>query len=85
MSNTKLPHIQQFNIQSMNNDIQFKMTKPENELQAFVESFWILGNFSKADKEIVVVPENKPARTTIQVAALPQNALIEIDCVAAMK
>jgi len=31
------------------------------------------------------LPENKPARTTIQVTALPQNALIEIDCVAAMK
>ncbi|HZW62800.1 MAG TPA: RidA family protein [Flavobacteriaceae bacterium] len=45
----------------------------------------MLGNFSKTDKEIVVLPENKPARTTIQVAALPQNVLIEIDCVAAMK
>ncbi len=32
MSNTKLPHIQQFNIQSMNNDIQFKTTKSENKL-----------------------------------------------------
>lgn len=59
MSNTKLPHIQQFNIQSMNNDIQFKTTKPENKLQAFVESFWMLGNFSKADKEIVVLPDGR--------------------------
>jgi 2-iminobutanoate/2-iminopropanoate deaminase len=27
-------------------------------------------------------PENKPARTTVQVAALPRNLLVEIDCVA---
>ncbi len=27
-------------------------------------------------------PETKPARTTVQVAALPRNLLVEIDCVA---
>ena len=27
-------------------------------------------------------PENPPARSTVQVAALPKNALIEIECVA---
>jgi 2-iminobutanoate/2-iminopropanoate deaminase len=30
-------------------------------------------------------PINKPSRTTIQVVALPQNAMIEIDCVADTK
>ena len=29
-------------------------------------------------------PETKPARTTVQVAALPRNILVEIDCVAAV-
>jgi len=27
-------------------------------------------------------PENQPARSTVQVAALPKNALVEIECVA---
>ncbi|WGQ09443.1 RidA family protein [Pedobacter gandavensis] len=31
------------------------------------------------------LPMNKPARTTIQVVALPQNAMIEIDCIADSK
>lgn len=29
--------------------------------------------------------EHKPARSTVQVAALPKNALIEIECVAAVR
>lgn len=43
----------------MGNDIQFKTFKPANELLAFVESFWMLGNFSGADKEIVVLPDGR--------------------------
>jgi len=27
-------------------------------------------------------PENQPARSTVQVAALPKGALVEIECVA---
>ena len=27
-------------------------------------------------------PENPPARSTVQVAALPRNALVEIECIA---
>jgi 2-iminobutanoate/2-iminopropanoate deaminase len=30
-------------------------------------------------------PENPPARSTIQVAALPKAALVEIECVALIK
>ena len=30
-------------------------------------------------------PENPPARSTVQVAALPKNALVEIECVALLK
>ena len=30
-------------------------------------------------------PENPPARSTVQVAALPKNALVEIECVALVK
>jgi 2-iminobutanoate/2-iminopropanoate deaminase len=30
-------------------------------------------------------PENPPARSTVQVAALPKGALVEIECVALLK
>jgi len=42
-----------------------------------------LGQFSAMNAVYAeFFPENKPARTTVQVAALPRNLLVEIDCVA---
>src|SRR5262249_36066403 len=42
-----------------------------------------LGQFSQMNAIYAeYFPDTKPARTTVQVAALPRNLLVEIDCVA---
>jgi AraC-like DNA-binding protein len=41
------------------NDIVYKVLKPEPGLVDFVESFWVVGNLSKAAKEIVVLPDGR--------------------------
>ena len=42
-----------------NNDIVYKVIKPEPSLADFVESFWFVGNLSQAAKEIVVLPDGR--------------------------
>ena len=44
-----------------------------------------LGQFSQMNAIYAeYFPDTKPARTTVQVAALPRNLLVEIDCVAVL-
>ena len=46
----------------------------------FLQDMNDFGNMNSAYAEFF--PENPPARSTVQVAALPKNALVEIECVA---
>jgi 2-iminobutanoate/2-iminopropanoate deaminase len=45
-----------------------------------------MGDFSEMNSVYAeFFPENPPARSTVQVAALPKGALVEIECVALLK
>ena len=44
---------------TMDNDLNFKLIKPEDLLSDFVESFWLLHNQSGSDKEIVILPDGR--------------------------
>ncbi len=46
----------------------------------FLQDMNDFGNMNSVYAEFF--PENAPARSTVQVAALPKNALVEIECVA---
>jgi 2-iminobutanoate/2-iminopropanoate deaminase len=42
-----------------------------------------MGDFAKMNSVYAeFFPENPPARSTLQVAALPKGALVEIECIA---
>lgn len=43
----------------MNNDLDFKLIKPDESLADFVESFWMLRNQSNSGKEIVILPDGR--------------------------
>ena len=43
----------------MNNDIEYKMVKPDASLSEFVESFWMLTNHSENAREIIVLPDGR--------------------------
>jgi AraC-like DNA-binding protein len=42
-----------------NNDIKYKIIKPEPSLINFVESFWMLHNQSNSNKEVIILPDGK--------------------------
>ena len=50
----------------MDNDLRFKLIKPEKSLSHFVESFWFLQNPSDSDKEIIVLPDGRIELTFTQ-------------------
>ncbi|RYE13139.1 MAG: AraC family transcriptional regulator, partial [Sphingobacteriaceae bacterium] len=43
----------------MDNDLTFKLIKPDESLADFVESFWLLHNPSDSTKEIVILPDGR--------------------------
>jgi AraC-like DNA-binding protein len=43
----------------MDNDFDFKIIKPDKSLADFVESFWMVQNYSDKGKEIVVLPDGR--------------------------
>ena len=43
----------------MDNDLDFKLIKPDKSLSDFAESFWLLHNQSDSAKEIVIVPDGR--------------------------
>ncbi|HWW42759.1 AraC family transcriptional regulator [Pedobacter sp.] len=42
-----------------NKNIEYKSIKPNQELQDFVESFWMLANLSEEREEVVVLPDGR--------------------------
>jgi len=55
----------------MDNDLDFKLIKPDKSLSDFVESFWLLHNQSDSTKEIVVLPDGRVELTFSQSATEP--------------
>ena len=55
----------------MDSELQFKITKPDESLTDFVESFWMLHNCSDSAKEIVVLPDGRVDMTFSQSATEP--------------
>ncbi len=55
----------------MDNDLDFKLIKPDKSLSDFVESFWLLHNQSDSDKEIVVLPDGRVELTFSQSVTAP--------------
>ncbi|MNJ91794.1 Helix-turn-helix domain protein [compost metagenome] len=43
----------------MDDELTYRLVKPETELRDFVESFWCLENHSNSGKEIIVVPDGR--------------------------
>ncbi len=41
----------------MDNDLEYKIVKPDQPLSDFVESFWFLQNQSDRDKETTGLPD----------------------------
>ncbi len=41
------------------NDIQWKTIKPPNDLNDFVESFWMLANHSDKEHQIIILPDGR--------------------------
>ncbi|HEY5461789.1 MAG TPA: AraC family transcriptional regulator [Hanamia sp.] len=41
------------------NDIEWRTVKPPNELNEFVESFWMLSNYSDEEHQIVILPDGR--------------------------
>jgi len=41
------------------NDIEWKIIKPQNELNDFVESFWMLTNHTDKEHQIVILPDGR--------------------------
>ncbi len=60
----------------MDNDLRFKLIKPEKSLSHFVESFWLLQNPSDSDKEIIVLPDGHIELTFSQSAIEPFHATL---------
>lgn len=50
----------------MDNDLEFKLIKPDKSLSDYVESFWLLQNHSDSDKTIVVLPDGRVELTISQ-------------------
>jgi AraC-like DNA-binding protein len=43
----------------MDNDLKYKLIKPDKSLDDFVESFWCLQNLSDNDKQVIVLPDGR--------------------------
>lgn len=43
----------------MDNELEYRIVKPEPQHSDFVERFWMLKNNSETDKEIVVIPDGR--------------------------
>lgn len=43
----------------MDNDLYYKLIRPDKAVANFVESYWVLHNRSNSDKEIVVLPDGR--------------------------
>ncbi len=56
---------------TMDNDLDFKLIKPDKLLSDFVESFWLLHNQSDTDKEMVILPDGRIDLTFAQSATEP--------------
>ncbi|HSZ25256.1 MAG TPA: DUF6597 domain-containing transcriptional factor, partial [Cytophagaceae bacterium] len=73
----------------MDNELAFKVIKPDKSLADFVESFWTLQNHSDTGKEIVVLPDGridlffsqstiKPFNITLSgIETHPEQAMLE--------
>ncbi|HMI08465.1 MAG TPA: AraC family transcriptional regulator [Flavobacterium sp.] len=55
----------------MDNDLEFKLVKPDQSLSGYVESFWLLHNRSDSDKPIVVLPDGRVDLIFSQSATAP--------------
>lgn len=55
----------------MDNDLDFKLIKPDKSLSDFVESFWLLHNQSDSDKEFVILPDGRIDLIFAQSATAP--------------
>ncbi|MDV3709452.1 transcriptional regulator [Elizabethkingia anophelis] len=60
----------------MNNNLYYKIIKPEKSLEDFVESFWLLQNHSDHDKEVVVLPDGRIDLIFIKSENKPFQALL---------
>jgi AraC-like DNA-binding protein len=52
-------------------DLEYKIIKPDKPLSDFVESFWLLLNHSDSDKELVILPDGRVDLTFSQSATEP--------------
>lgn len=43
----------------MNNELKYKVIKPDNSLNKFVESFWLLQNPTDQDREMIILPDGR--------------------------
>ena len=43
----------------MNNDIEYKMVKPDASISEFLESLWTLTNQSENAREIIFLPDGR--------------------------
>ena len=43
----------------MDNDLEYKLVKPDKSLGDFVESFWLLQSHSDNNKDVIVLPDGR--------------------------
>lgn len=60
----------------MDNDLKYKLIKPDKSLDDFVESFWLLQNLSDSDKTVIVLPDGRIDLFFTQSAIEPFQALL---------
>ncbi|WP_207535352.1 helix-turn-helix domain-containing protein [Desertivirga arenae] len=60
----------------MEDNLYFKSTKPGEFLDDFIESFWMLENRSKRDKEVFILPDGRIDLTFFQSASHPFRAIL---------
>ena len=60
----------------MDNNLTFKLIKPDTSLSHIVESFWLLHNPSDSDKELVIVPDGRVDLTLSQSATEPFHIIL---------
>lgn len=61
---------------NMDNDLIYKLVKPDKSLDDFVESFWLLQNLSDSDKQVIVLPDGRIDLFFTQSATEPFHVIL---------
>jgi AraC-like DNA-binding protein len=60
----------------MDKDIEYRFTKPDQQLKDYVDSIWMLKNHSEKDKDVVIVPDSRIDLFFSCIPGVPFNCIL---------